>query len=362
VLKLWHARFHLRATLELTHGGASRKRGKDTYMYQPEVYGTALLFMIVSMMCWGSWANTMKLTAGYAFQLFYWDYVIGILLGSLLWGGTLGSVGGGPLAFVANIQKADSSHILFAVAGGVVFNVANLLLVAAIDIAGLAVAFPVGIGLALVVGVLLNYAITPKGNPALLFGGMLLVVLAIVVDALAYRRREAEQRAISARGIWISIACGLLMGIFYPLVTKAVSGPASLGPYSVAFFFALGTALCSIPVNYLFMKKPLTDAAPVSMSDYFNTKVAWHFWGLIGGLIWCTGAVFNFVASHAQIVGPAVSYAIGQGATMVSALWGVFVWKEFVNAPPSSRKLVPAMFIFFLLGLGAIAIAPMVTR
>ena len=331
-------------------------------MYQPEAYGIALSFMIISMICWGSWANTMKLTAGYAFQLFYWDYVIGIVLGSLLWGLTLGSWGGGSSSFMNSIHQADSSHILFAVAGGAVFNVANLLLVSAIDIAGLAVAFPVGIGLALVVGVLLNYAISPKGHPALLFGGVALVMLAIVFDAMAYRRRESGQRAISARGIWISLTCGLLMGVFYPLVTKAVNGPNSLGPYSVAFFFALGTALCAIPVNFLFMKKPLTGGAPVSMTQYAAAKPAWHLWGVVGGVIWCTGAVFNFVASNAQLVGPAISYAIGQGATMVSAIWGVFIWREFSNAPASSRKLIPAMFLFFLLGLGSIAIAPVVAR
>jgi glucose uptake protein len=331
-------------------------------MYQPEAYSAALAFMVVTMLCWGSWANTMKLTAGYAFQLFYWDYVIGILLGSAVWGLTLGSWGGGNLSFLANIHQADSRHIWFAIAGGAVFNVANLLLVAAIDIAGLAVAFPVGIGLALVVGVILNYAIDPKGHPGLLFGGMALVVLAIVLDALAYRRREIEKRSLSMRGIWISIGCGVLMGIFYPLVTKAVTGESSLGPYSVAFFFAIGTALCAIPVNYLFMKKPLTGAPPVDMSQYFHARSAWHFWGIVGGLIWCTGSIFNFVASHAQMVGPAVSYAIGQGATMVSAVWGVFIWKEFATAPPSARKLLPAMFVFFLLGLGAIAIAPIVGK
>src|ERR1017187_1738543 len=331
-------------------------------MYQPEAYGIALLFMIISMLCWGSWANTMKLTPGYAFQLFYWDYVIGIVLGSLVWGFTLGNWGGGDLSFLSNIGQADSRHMLFAVAGGAVFNVANLLLVAAIDIAGLAVAFPVGIGLALVVGVLLNYAISPKGHPGLLFGGMALVVLAIVLDALAYRRRESQQHSVSLRGIWISVACGLLMGIFYPLVTKAVTGEHSLGPYSVAFFFALGTALCAIPVNYLFMKKPLTGAPPVSMAQYAEAKPMWHLWGIAGGVIWCTGAVFNFVACHAQIVGPAISYAIGPGATMVSAVWGVFVWKEFAHAPASTRKLIPAMFLFFLLGLGSIAIAPMMTK
>jgi glucose uptake protein len=150
------------------------------------------------------------------------------------------------------------------------------------------------------------------------------------------------------------------MGIFYPLVTKAVTGEHSLGPYSVTLFFAFGVALCAFPVNYLFMKKPLTGTPPVHMSQYFGAKPAWHFWGIVGGFIWCTGTVLNFVASHAQIIGPAVSYAIGQGATMVSAVWGVFIWKEFASAPPASRKLIPAMFIFFLLGLGSIAIAPMV--
>jgi glucose uptake protein len=331
-------------------------------MYQPEAYGIALSFMIISMLCWGSWANTMKLTPGYAFQLYYWDYVIGIVLGSLGWGFTLGNWSRGNLSFLSSIGQADSRHMFFAIAGGAVFNVANLLLVAAIDLAGLAVAFPIGIGLALVVGVLLNYAISPKGQPGLLFGGMALVVLAIVFDALAYRRREGDRRSVSVRGIWVSVACGVLMGIFYPLVTKAVTGEHSLGPYSVAFFFALGVLLCAMPVNYLFMKKPLTGAAPVKMLQYFQAKRAWHLWGVLGGMIWCTGTVFNFVASHAQMVGPAVSYAIGQGATMVSAVWGVFIWKEFAGAPSGSRKLIPAMFIFFLLGLGSIAIAPMVTQ
>ncbi|HWH58924.1 MAG TPA: GRP family sugar transporter [Terriglobales bacterium] len=331
-------------------------------MYQPEAYFAALSFMIISMICWGSWANTLKLTPGYPFQLFYWDYEIGIILGSLLWGLTLGSVGGGPLSFLNNIHQADSRHILFALAAGAVFNVANLLLVAAIDIAGMAVAFPVGIGLALVVGVLLNYMVAPKGQPVFIFTGVVLVIIAIVLDALAYRRREVQRHELSSRGIWISIACGVLMGSFYPLVTKAITGDNSLGPYSVAFFFALGTAVCAIPFNYALMKKPLTATAPVSMNKYAEAKPSWHVWGIVGGAIWCTGAVFNFVASHAQIVGPAISYAIGQGATMVSAVWGVFVWKEFKDAPAASRRLIPAMFFFFLLGLGLIAIAPMFGR
>lgn len=275
---------------------------------------------------------------------------------------TLGSIGGGELSFVNNIKAADGAHIIFAILGGIVFNVANLLLVAAIEIAGLAVAFPVGIGLALVVGVLLNYFISPHGSPLLLFGGGLLVVLAIVIDALAYRRRETTRKSLSARGIQLSLACGILMGVFYPLVAKAITGEHSLGPYTVAFFFAIGTAICAIPVNYLLMRKPLTGGQPVAMVDYVRGRGSWHVWGIIGGGIWCTGAVLNFVASHAQIIGPAISYAIGQGATMVSAIWGVFIWKEFSNAPVQARRLVPLMFVFFIIGLGAVAIAPVIGK
>lgn len=329
-------------------------------MYQPEAYAIALLFMVGSMVCWGSWANTMKLTSGYAFQLFYWDYVIGVVLASILWGLTLGTAGGGELSFFNNLKQADLVHLGYALLGGVIFNVANLLLVAAIDIAGMAVAFPVGIGLALVVGVLLNFLITPKGNPLLLFGGVALVVLAIILNAMAYRRRETDRRALSSRGIQISVACGILMGVFYPFVAKATSGEYALGPYAVAFVFAIGVALCAIPVNYLFMRRPLAGGPPVAMVGYFSAGSSWHFWGIMGGIIWGTGTILNFAASHAQIIGPAISYAIGQGATLVSAIWGVFVWREFAKAPRDSRRLIPFMFICFVTGLAAIAIAPVI--
>ena len=329
-------------------------------MYQPEAYAIVLFFMIFSAICWGSWANTMKLTPTWSFQLFYWDYIIGVVLTSVFWGITLGSVGGGNSSFLTNLSYADSQHILYALAGGAIFNVANLLLVAAIAIAGLAVAFPIGIGLALIVGVLMNYILSPRGNPVLLFGGVALVTLAIIFDAFAYRLREAEHRQISKKGIGISLVCGVLMGMFYPLVTKAISGEHALGPYSVAVVFALGVLLCAIPVNYLMMRKPITGDPPLTMIDYLAGRPAWHWWGILGGAIWCTGTVLNFVASHAQVVGPAVSYAIGQGATMVSAIWGVFIWKEFAKAPPKSRRLIPLMFLCFVLGLSAVAVAPIV--
>jgi glucose uptake protein len=242
--------------------------------------------------------------------------------------------------------------------GGAIFNVANLLLVAAIDIAGLAVAFPVGIGLALVVGAVSTYIISPTGNPFLLFGGIALVVAAIVLDAIAYRLRETERAAMSRRGIVISLIAGLLMGTFYPFVSKAMVGEDAPGPYAALLFFALGVAVCAVPVNYLFMRFPLDGREAASMRGYWQAPASWHLWGAVGGAVWCTGAMANFVASRAHIVGPAVSYSIGQGATMISACWGVFVWHEFSAAPARSKNSLKWMFIFFLCGLTAVACAP----
>ncbi|MDT8070624.1 MAG: AcrB/AcrD/AcrF family protein [Terriglobia bacterium] len=327
-------------------------------MYQPEAYTMALLFMIISMICWGSWANTQKLTTGFPFQLFYWDYVIGVILASLVWGFTLGSVHGGVTAFLPNLLQASSPKIALALAGGIVFNVANLLLVAAIAVAGMAVAFPIGIGLALIVGVVLNYLIQPRGNPLLLFGGVALVLIAILIDAVAYKRREGNN-VVSARGVRLSVVSGILMGLFYPFVASSTIGESALGPYSVSLVFAVGVAVCAIPVNAWLMRHPLTGEHPVSMAKYRAAPSHFHFWGILGGAIWCTGAVSNFVASNTHIVGPAISYAIGQGATMVSAAWGVFIWREFANAPTNSRRLVPLMFVFFVVGLGVIATAPL---
>ena len=331
-------------------------------MYQPETYGIALLFMLGSMLCWGSWANTMKLTPGFPFQLFYWDYVAGLLLGSIIWGFSLGSHGAGTPSFLQSLSQGDARHIGFAVLGGVIFNIANLLLVAAIEIAGLAVAFPVGIGLALVIGVLLNYILAPQGNPLLLFGGLIFVVLAIVVDAMAYQRRELVRKAVGKKGVQISLVAGVLMGLFYPFVAKAGSGPSSLSPYSVTFCFALGVLICAIPSNLYLMRKPLTEEHAVQMQQYVAARPSFHVWGVLGGFIWCTGAMLSFVASNAHLVGPAVSYAIGQGATLISAIWGVFVWKEFSDAPVGARRLLPLMFLFFIVGLTAIAVAPLFSR
>ena len=334
-------------------------------MFFPESYLGALALMILTMLCWGSWANTLKLCPGYRFQLFYWDYALGLTVATMFWGLTAGSHGHTGTAFLDDMIQAPLASILFAALGGVIFNIANLLIVAAIDVAGLAVAFPVGIGLALIVGAVSSYMVNPTGNRLLLFGGVALVMVAILFDAKAYRQREGNSKKgarTTTRGIVLSLVGGLLMGTFYPLVAAALRGAQGVppvGPYAVSMFFALGVLLSTIPANLLLMAKPLDGKPPVSLSGYLPAPMRWHLAGLLGGGIWATGAIANFVASGAHLVGPAVSYSIGQGATMVSVCWGVFVWHEFAGAPASARRSLLFMFLFFALGLIAVALAPL---
>lgn len=319
-------------------------------------YTTAIIFCFITMLCWGSWANTQKLAGRtWRFELFYWDYVLGIVLFSLLNAFTLGSTGTGGRSFMPDLQQAEWTNIGSALLGGVIFNAANILLSAAIALAGMAVAFPVGIGLALVLGVLVNYFGAEKGSPFLLFAGVALIAAAIVVNAIAYKRANDTNRKFSARGLVLSLLAGLLMSFFYRFVAAAMDlenfeQPAAgkMTPYTATFIFSLGILISNFLFNSLLMKRPF-EGEPVSYTAYFKGSFATHLVGILGGLIWGLGNALNLIA--AGKAGPAISYGLGQGATMVAALWGVFIWKEFRNAPKGTNGLLAAMFLFFITGL-----------
>lgn len=328
-------------------------------MFIPESYGLAVVLTIITMICWGSWANTQKLaTKSWPFPLFYWDYSIGIILLTLIFGFTLGSSGEAGRSFMEDLAQGNMSSFTSALIGGIIFNLANLLIVAAIDIAGMAVAFPVGIGIALVLGVIVNYIAAPIGDPKILFAGVGLVAVAIILDALAYKKLAAKLKSTPTKGILLSVVGGVLMGFFYRFVAAAVStdftSPEAglFTPYSAVFVFAIGIFISNFLWNSFFMYKPFKGEA-VSYGDYFkkgNLKL--HMIGIFGGIIWCLGMSFSMIA--AEKAGFAISYGLGQGATMVAAAWGVFIWKEFKDAPKGTNRLIWLMFLCFILGLALI--------
>ena len=333
-------------------------------MFVLESYATAVVFCAITMLCWGSWANTQKLAGKtWRFELFYWDYVLGVMLMALVIAFTLGSHGTAGRGFLADLRQADAAALGSALLGGVIFNLANILLVAAIAVAGMAVAFPVGIGLALVLGVLINYVGGDRsGNALVLFLGVALVAASIVLDAMAYRKLPG-QRSGGTKGLVLSVLCGVLMSTFYFLVARSIgkfepsSGTLEAGKmsaYTANAVFALGILLSNFVLNTAIMIKPFAGT-PVPLGDYFRGGLRDHLWGVVGGCIWGVGMGLNIAA--AAVASPAVSYGLGQGATLVAAIWGVFIWREFRDAPPGTNRLLALMFAGYVVGLGLVIIA-----
>lgn len=331
-------------------------------MFIVENYSLAIVLCVITMFCWGSWANTTKLTTKtWRFELFYWDYGFGILLATLLLAFTLGSNGSEGRSFFADIHQADTVNMLSAFAGGVIFNLANILLVAAIAIAGMSVAFPVGIGIALVLGVIVNYISNPQGSPVLIFGGVALIAIAIILNARAYQKLQSNDTGkVSRRGLILSVVSGCLMGLFYKYVAGSMVGnfnvpeAGKLTPYTALVIFAIGIVVSSFLFNSIQMKRPFIGT-PVSFSDYFKGIKKDHLIGILGGVIWSVGMSLSIIASGKA--GPAISYGLGQGATVVAALWGIYVWREFDKAPKGTKPLLNSMLLLYVAGLTLIIIA-----
>ncbi len=325
-------------------------------------YSLAIVFCFLTMLCWGSWGNTQKLAGKtWRYELFYWDYVIGVFLLSLIFAFTLGSMGENGRGFIEDLGQATWSNIGSAFLGGVIFNAANILLSTAIAIVGMSVAFPVGIGLALVLGVIINYVGSQKGDPLFLFLGVGLVAIAIIMNAIAYKKASSIKQKVSTKGILVSILAGVLMSFFYRFVARSMDlenfvNPAEgmMTPYTAVVIFSLGILISNFLFNTILMKRPI-NGEPTNYREYFKGKLSIHLVGILGGIIWGIGNSLNLIA--AGKAGAAISYGLGQGATLVAALWGVFIWKEFKNSPKGTNELLVAMFIVFLLGIFSIIYA-----
>lgn len=312
------------------------------------------------MLGWGSWANTQKLAGKdrWPFELFYWDYAIGVFAFSVLFAFSFGSAGASGMPFLENLRGASESAIWTAILSGILFNISNILLVVGIDAAGMAVAFPVGVGLALVIGTVKSYILSPKGTVALLMAGVALIVFAMIMSALAHRRLGQAAKARPFRGLAFSAVAGCLMGFFYPQLLASVSPdfsarairPGLLTPYAALVLFAVGLLASNVVVNTIFMR-----AGKVTYGDYFHGRARLHSLGFLGGCIWMLALSLNVIASG--VAGPAISYALGQGATLVAAIWGVFIWREFVDAPKSTWTFITLMFAGYVIGLVLIGTA-----
>lgn len=328
-------------------------------MFIVENYFMAVVLCFITMLCWGSWGNTQKLAAkNWRYELYYWDYVIGMVLFSLLVGFTFGSIGSEGRPFTEDLAQSSAACLGSVVVGGIIFNASNILLSASVSLAGMAVAFPLGVGIALVLGVIINYIGAPKGDPVLLFTGVALVVAAIVCNGIASGRvsKSGDSAAQNRKGILLAVCAGVLMASFYRFVAAAMDlsdfrnpAPGMLTPYTALFVFSAGVLLSNFVFNTIAMRKPFVGE-PVTYAQYFKGSFATHMTGILGGAIWALGTACSYIA--AGKAGAAISYALGQGAPMIAAIWGVFIWKEFRGADRKTNLLLALMFLFFIAGLG----------
>ena len=335
-------------------------------MFYVTNYTFAVCLCVVCMLCWGSWGNTQKLVGkSWRFELFYWDYVIGLLAFALAMGLTLGSCGeNANWGFIANLKGSIGVTWLWPFAAGVVFNLSNVLLSAAIAVAGMSVAFPVGVGLALVGGTIFNYLIAPGGKPlSLIVAGLAIIVVSIICNALAFKAKSAGSSDASStkKGLILAAVAGLLMMWFSPLVNKVIDNTftaeapmaGKMTAYSAFFIFTLGLFLSNFIWNTIAMRKPV-QGEPIldGAKRYFGGSAVTHLVGMLGGCIWGMGTLLSFVSAGAA--SPAIAYALGQGATLVSALWGILIWKEFAGAPKKTTYLNVAMIVLFIAGLAVL--------
>ena len=331
-------------------------------MFIVNSYLLAVVFCFITMLCWGSWGNTQKLAAkSWRYELFYWDYVIGMVLFALLIAFTMGSFGTEGRPFLEDVAQANGKALGSIILGGVIFNASNILLSASTSIAGLAVAFPLGVGISLVLGTIINYIGAPAGNPVLLFIGVALIVVAIICNGVASGKISSEKKAGANKGIILAAVAGTLMAFFYRFVAASMdlenfAAPAvgKVTPYTAIVIFSLGVLLSNFLFNTLVMKKPFVGE-PVSYKQYFAGNFKTHLVGILGGAIWCLGTAFSYIASGKA--GAAISYALGQGAPLIAAIWGVFIWKEFKGANKQVYGLLGVMFVLFIAGLGFIIAA-----
>jgi len=344
-------------------------------MILPQTYPVVLALMILSLVCLGSWAAMFKLAGRWRFELFYLDFAVGLIAAAAIYGFTVGNLGFDGFNFLDDLQHAGKRQWLFAFLAGVIFNLANMLLIAAVSVAGMAVSFALGIGIAVLVGTGLAAASRPPSNTLMLTLGCILMLTCVVVAAASDRmleiarhevlaragRATSTRRPSSIKGILLAAVAGVLMGVYSPLLEKARGGEVGMGPYALTAMFALGAFFTSPIFDIFFMNLPV-QGEPLDFGMIVNTSAKQHLLGLLSGVIWCTGALAAMVAASVPDeirAGPVLSYMLEHSWPVLAALWGILAFREFKEGDARVSILGVLMLVLFLCALGMIALGPL---
>ncbi len=338
-------------------------------MLTPTTYSSALLLLFISFACLGSWANTFKLTGSrWRYELYYLDFSIGALLLAVVAAYTLGTMGGD--VFTNRMILAGRTAQAWAVGGGVIFNIGNMLLVAAVSLIGMSAAFPLTIGTALVITSFFHFR---PANLVFLAVGIVLMLLTVTFDGSACglrnrglakavkdqkRDKAAPKTSKSSKGIVVGIIGGVALGLFYPVLNRAMAGDLGLGPYAGALLFCLGLVASTLVFCLYFMNVAI-EGGPLTIKSYFQGKFAQHALGFLGGVICAVGLLSAALALSAPpeiLPDDSVLFVVPLASVLLAFLWGIIIWREFKSAPIGAKGSLAASAVCFGCGLAVMGI------
>lgn len=349
------------------------------------------MLMILSAACWGGWAITQKLTGPkWRFELFYFDFSLGTVLGAVVIAFTAGSFQGNEITFMDSLIGISMRKVAWALAAGFVFNIANAILVSAISVAGISVAVPIALSLATVIGLIVSVFSAPQLNGTMTWVGLVALLSALVFNARAHLmmadirrsqqvaadpttvaptqvsarssrvRKSGKTKSSSSKGITLAVIAGIILGGMMPLVDMAREGDFGLSPYATAVFFSAGAFAISMLIVPFMMNFPM-EGEPLEFKRYTSGTLGQHILGWIGGVIWIGGLSANVLAGSVpkgQNVGAAITLACSHGAAILAAVLGVIVVREFENSGSRVRMQLLIMFVLFALALALTSLAP----
>lgn len=350
-----------------------------------------LLLLVLSALCWGLWAAAYRRTKKWRYELFYFDVAIGAGIVAVVAALTLGSLGFDGFSFEDDMLHAFKHQWLLAFGAGVIFNLANMLMMGAIAVAGLSVAAPLALGISSMLGLGIAVLLRHAGNPALAFPGSACVLLGIVMVGVAYgwlisarldkMLKEgkaastnlpgyATGRIVSAdapsatKALLLSVVAAALMWIMYPLLARARLGDTGLGPYSLTFLFVGGMFFSTLIFSLFFLNLPI-EGEPLEVQEYFQGGIGDHLLGLAAGGLLCIGLLAGLVGEAGPPVaqvGSVMTYGLKQGAILAAAVWGVWVSKDFRGAGARVHGLVAAFIGLIALGVVLLVLASVTAK
>jgi glucose uptake protein len=365
-------------------------------MYFPASHSTSLLIVILAAICWGSWANMQKLARPRRYELYSFDFILGLLAVSAAAAYTFGSWNAAELTFQENLLVTGYRNMAWAVGAGMVFSIGYSFLAAAVSVSGLAVAFPISMGVALVVGAGWDFTTGIQKGALLAMSGSLLVLIAVAVVGYAYgshvdhllaaikqpafrpdprarpagpkpvrppsaaqaRPGAAQARPSAAQTIVLGVISGFAFGFLRPLVDNARAGDNGVAPYSLALLLGGGMLAMTLAMTPFLFNFPVSGG-PLGLRDLSSGSAVQHLYGILGGALAGASLLGGFVIAvvpGAAGVAPGLGYAIAQGGTVLAALWGLLAWREFGSASGRIRILFAVVLVLFALGVGMLSL------